>query len=140
MEKNVLTNKIKLEYPKLYINELWDDNFTLTKENDDGFVEYKRTLCNCNDMKINKYATQMMWRITQNNKKFAIYFIGVNDDGTFADLNNDELFESVKKIIIISDIINASIIDVKIIHVNTYIILKITIKNKKIKNNVIYDI
>ena len=125
--------KIKESNPKLYIVESHSPGLQFPPEEDDGFVEYKRTLLHCEGSKYDKYATQMRWRITENTKKrIATYYIGVEDNGEIRGLPDEELIKCIDKFVSISEIINASIVNVNIIHVGLLKILKIRVKIKKI--------
>lgn len=128
---------IKNNYPKLFVKETIQNDFKLPPEKYDGHIEYKRTLVNCDHIKIEQYATQMKWRIFQRKKLRATYFIGVDDDGSIYGLDNDELFESFKCFIEIANRINASIIGVNVIQIDTKIIIKTGVMKKKMENEYI---
>ena len=49
-------------------------------ENDNGFIEYKRDLINMNKNKIEKYASQMRYRVAEG-EGLAYYLIGIDDNG-----------------------------------------------------------
>lgn len=77
----------------------------LDPENDEGNIEYKRYLINLNDSKLNSLATQMKFRIEEGNG-LAIYYLGVNDNGTPYNLLKEqrkETLENFKKIVKIID-------------------------------------
>ncbi len=139
INENVTTNlvsDIKIKYPWLYIVEKNQINVSYVPEKENGYIEYKRTLINCCEKSIQRYATQMNWRICENiKKKYAVYYIGIGDDGTIFGLNNHDLLVSIDKIVTISQIINASISQLEIINIENRIILKFIIKNKKILSN-----
>lgn len=140
MNINFLTN-LKQKFPKLFFTEMFTDEYILSAEKDEGYIEYKRTLMNCDEKRAQKYATQMRWRISENTKnQYATYFLGVDDDGTIVGLNNNELEACIEKFIKIASSIDASIIGVHIIHVKKLIILKIMVKIKKIVFNYLVDI
>lgn len=135
-----MINKLSKCYPKLFIIEAITDDLVFDREPPDGFIEYKRTLANCSTNKIEKYATQMKWRITENTKnQSASYYIGVDDDGTIIGLSDEEIIESMSTIILITNSIQASISMVKLISIKTLIILKIIVKLKKIENSYLVD-
>jgi len=137
---DAIINIIKAQFPKLYITTVIDDNLKFHPENDDGHIEYKRKLSDCTDIKSAKYTTQMRWRIMQNMKgQYAIYYIGVDDDGSIIGLDNDELVASIKKFVSIADVIGASITGIKIISTNNKIILQIGVKNKKLRDNYLVE-
>lgn len=132
--------KIKNKYPKLYIREIIDDKLVFNEEKDYGFVEYKRILTDFDEKRAQKYATQMRWRILQNSKnQCATYYIGVDDDGTITGLTESEIEECIKNIVLVATTINASIVDVKIVHIKELTIVKIIIKNKKISDNYLFE-
>ena len=153
---------IKQKFPKLFFTEIFTDKYILSAEKDDGFIEYKRTLIDCDEKKTQKYATQMRWRISENIKtQCATYFLGVDDDGTIIGLDRlcdkqgknsknkcsnlnllhdeNELEICIEKFVKIASSIGASITRIDIIHVKKSTILKIIVKIKKIKNNFLVD-
>ncbi|BCS83448.1 putative GTP-binding protein [Cotonvirus japonicus] len=132
---------INEKFPKLFITELTDNNLRFRPENDEGFIEYKRTLTHCDDSKIEQYATQMKWRIMQNLKKQrAIYYIGIDDNGTIVGLSQNDIIESVSCFVKIANIIGASIIGVRLIYIENLTIIKIGVIIKKIKDDFYFDV
>lgn len=128
-----IVDRIKNLHPKLYVTIMVQNDMRLGPEKDDGYIEYKRTLINCNDKKIQQYATQMRWRITENIKhQRATYYIGVDDNGTIIGLTDEEIIECIRKFILIANTINASIFNTEIIQINTNFIIRIGVKIKKI--------
>ena len=139
VEQMIMKN-INTKFPKLFVTEIVDNEIIFLPEQDDGFVEYKRTLIDCNDKKNEKYATQMRWRISKNLKnQYAIYYIGIDDDGTIVGLSNEEIIECIERFVIISNLIRASIIGIQIIHINKLTIIKIRVKMKKINDNYLVE-
>nr|AEX62484.1 putative GTP-binding protein [Moumouvirus Monve] len=130
-------NTIKDKYPKLFIKEIFDENFKLPPEKDTGNIEYKRTLLNCDEKKTEQYATQMKWRISEVRKLKAIYYIGVDDDGTIYGLSENELIESLDKFIEIANKIGASFNGINIIHVTNKIVIKAGVIKKKMEDECI---
>lgn len=121
----------------LYITYSIDNELILTHEKENGYIEYKRTLIGCNNIKIEKYATQMKWRISENIKNhYAIYYIGIDDNGEIIGLK--DIDENIRIFINITKLIKASICYIKKIEINEKIILKIMVKIKKALDN--YDI
>lgn len=121
----------------LFITYAINNDLILTHEKENGYIEYKRTLIGCNNIKIEKYATQMRWRISENIKNhYAIYFIGIDDNGKVIGLDNID--ENIEIFIKIAKLIKASISYIKKIEINEKIILKIMVKIKKVLDN--YDI
>jgi GTPase len=51
-------------------------------EIEDGNIEYKRCLNNIDNNRLEEYTTQMTWRVGEG-KGEAIYYLGVEDNGTF---------------------------------------------------------
>jgi GTPase len=131
-----LVNRIKDRHPKLYVINTRDDNIVFDPERDDGHIEYKRTLADCNETKSQKYATQMRWRISENVKtQSATYYIGIDDDGSIIGLEEDEIIECVNRFVDISKTIGASISGINLINVKEKIIMRINVKIKKIIDN-----
>src|SRR5437868_13415790 len=107
---NIIT-EIKTRFPKLFVTEIMNNCLSFEPEKTDGFIEYKRTLVDCNDTKAQKYATQMRWRITENIKsQCATYFIGVDDDGTIIGLTHEDIINCIERFVSIAQSISASII------------------------------
>ena len=107
----------------------------LPKELDDGNIEYKRCLVNILPNRIEEYITQMKWRISEGNNE-AIYYIGIEDDGSFYEWTEKEKNESLKTIKKIVLKANLKIVKIEKIkynmntdNVNEY--FKITIRQKE---------
>jgi GTPase len=126
-------NKIRNIFPFLFIKEQNLNNLKFNSENNYGFVEYKRNIINSDSSKIEKLASQMKWRILQNTKNyFAIYYIGIDDNGTIIGVPQDELIENIKIFVKIASIISASICYLKVIYINELTILMFKVKLRKI--------
>ena len=54
----------------------------LDPEIEEGNIEYKRCLIENDDYRIESLISQMIWRIKEGNGE-AIYYLGIEDDGTF---------------------------------------------------------
>jgi GTPase len=67
----------------------------LQPENNEGNCEYKRYLVNLNNYRREKLITQMKWRLVEGNNE-AIYYLGVNDNGTLYDWTKEEKQETMK--------------------------------------------
>lgn len=135
-----LLTSIKKKYPKLFITEIIDNDIKFEPEQNDGYIEYKRTLNDCSQKRAEKYATQMRWRICENTKnQCATYFIGVDDDGSIVGLTDKEIMDCITRFFGIAASISASITGIQIIHVNDISIIKIGVKIKKIKTSYIVD-
>ena len=114
-----------------FVTQINGNDIIFQPENDLGYIEYKRTLLLANDYKLQKYATQMQFRVYQNiEKNIAIYYIGIDDDGTIIGINNNDILENILKFKTIVDIINAKIISIFIIDMDD----KKIIRSKVIKN------
>lgn len=133
MTQDTILIDISKKFPKLFAKELIKDDLIFRPENDAGFIEYKRTLINCHSNKKERYATQMQWRINENTKNFAIYYIGLDDDGTVVGINTEDILSNIEIFINISNLISASIMSLKILSIKEKIVLKfkIKLKNKK---------
>jgi len=74
----------------------------LPPENDeDGNVEYKKMFeANPESARTNKLVTQAIWRMNEGYRlygvKEAIYYIGINNDGSYGGLTLAELLDSIK--------------------------------------------
>ena len=131
---------VKKKFPKLFVTEIIDNNLKFGPELDDGFIEYKRTLVDCSEIKVAKYATQMRWRIMENIRNHsATYFIGIDDNGSIIGLSNEEIIDCIVCFVSIAASINASITCIQITHVNDLTIIKIIVKIKKIKDNYLVE-
>jgi GTPase len=53
----------------------------LSPEIEEGNIEYKRYLINLDTNRLEQLSTQMKWRLAEGNNE-AIYYLGVDDDGT----------------------------------------------------------
>ena len=135
-----LISDIKAIHPNLFVTETINNDIKFMPEQQDGFVEYKRTLIDCTNKKAIQYATQMRWRITENIKnQRAIYYIGVDDDGAIIGLTDQEIIGCITKIVSIANTIDASVYGVHIIHIGSLSIIKIFVKIKKISDNYMVD-
>jgi elongation factor 1-alpha len=138
--ESLMITTIKTKFPKLFVTEITDNVIKFLPEQDNGFVEYKRTLVDCSDKKAEKYATQMRWRISENLKnQCATYFIGIDDDGSIVGLTNEEIIDCVERFVTIANSITASIVGIQIIHVNDQSIIRINVKIKKINDNYLIE-
>ena len=67
----------------------------LPQELDDGNIEYKRCLINIELHRIEEYITQMKWRLSEGDGE-AIYYIGIEDDGSFYEWSENDKNDSLK--------------------------------------------
>lgn len=65
------------------------------KESDNGNIEYKLHLLNLNNFKIEKYSTQLMYRILEGSG-IAIYIIGINNDGKLYGIQNNQINYTIR--------------------------------------------
>lgn len=66
---------------------------SLPPEDDLGASEYKLKLCGLDEEKLQRRATQMRFRVNEGAGE-AFYYLGINDDGTPAGLDEAEFTES----------------------------------------------
>jgi len=83
------------------------------KEINEGNREYKRYLLNADKLKIEKRATQMLFRLIEGESK-ALYLLGIEDDGTVRGLTKIELEITLTNIEKIAKSINAEIKKIRI--------------------------
>jgi len=100
----------------------------LQPENNEGNCEYKRYLINLTRYRIEKLITQMKWRLVEGNNE-AIYYLGVNDNGTLYDWSKTQQKESMINFRILLKKNNAIITEFN--KINTYFKIKI----KKLDTN-----
>lgn len=98
----------------------------LSKEIEEGNIEYKRYLINLDKDRLNQLVTQMNWRLNEGNN-VAIYYLGVDDDGSPYNMTSMEKEESIDNINKIVSMNSSEIIMMETIYTNS---LKITIKRK----------
>jgi GTPase len=103
----------------------------LSPENDEGNIEYKRYLVNLDELRIEQLSTQMKWRIAEGEGQ-AIYYIGINDDGTPYNMTACEKKESLNNFTTLLNKNNAEIINFDIIKDNDISYFKIMIRKKSI--------
>ena len=71
--------------------------FKLKPEVEEGNIEYKRKIVNPTSERLDQLITQMKWRLNEGNGE-AIYYIGVEDNGSISGISNNDLKESIKNI------------------------------------------
>ena len=83
----------------------------LEPEVEEGNIEYKRKLYDLTNYRLEQLTSQMKWRINEGNGE-ALYYIGVNDDGTIYGLDNKEYADTMKNLSKISKKININIVKI----------------------------
>lgn len=98
----LINNKLRLIFEKTNTNsDILKLDFLFEKEDDCGFIEYKRTLTSYSK-KISKLLTQIHWRISEgqvyNLQSFCYYIIGIEDNGYLPEkiINDEDLDKSIK--------------------------------------------
>jgi len=81
----------------------------LDEEIEEGNIEYKRCLTNIDNNRREEFISQMMWRIKEGHGE-AIYYLGVENNGTFYDWSKSEIKESIDQIKKIIKIANLKLI------------------------------
>jgi GTPase len=66
----------------------------LAPEVEEGNVEYKRYLINLDSNRFEQLSTQMKWRLAEGNNE-AIYYLGVDDNGTPYNMTKNETKETL---------------------------------------------
>lgn len=102
-------------------------DYNLLPENNEGNCEYKRYLINLTNYRLEKLVTQMKWRLVEGNN-VAIYYLGVNDNGSLYNWTKKEQKETMKNFRILLQRNNAVITDFS--KVNSYFKIRI----KKLDN------
>jgi len=98
----------------------------LVPENNEGNCEYKRYLINLSDYRMERLITQMNWRLVEGNNE-AIYYLGVNDNGSLYNWTKEEQKETMKNFRILVKRCNAIII--KFSKIDSYFRIKIKSSN-----------
>ena len=106
----------------------------LSPEIEDGNIEYKRYLINLDTNRLEQLSTQMKWRLAEGNNE-AIYYLGVDDNGSPYNLLDDEIKETLNNFTILLKKNNAHIINFEVINTENQInptisYIKITIRTK----------
>ena len=127
-------NKNKYDYSDYELKELiplLKKNIYNKKEEDvtiEDIDNFHSTLQNkrlTSNLRFNQLASQMRYRLNEGNG-VAVYYIGINDDGSIYDLNNHEKTESIKNLRELVKYIDCRID--KLIFIDNYV--KVIIKNK----------
>ena len=111
-------------------------------ENDEGNIEYKRHLCSeelksydsSYNIRFQQLITQMKFRIGEGNG-IAIYYIGIEDDGTFFNVGKDQLKDSILVLKKMAIFLNAKVDSILFDNYENNYYVKVTIKDQsKISN------
>ncbi len=102
----------------------------LKPEVEEGNIEYKRVLTAIDNSRLEQLATQMKWRLAEGDNE-AIYYLGVNDNGSLYQMTQDEKIETFKNFKLLVNKVQAKIINFNEIETNniTYFKFHIRIKN-----------
>lgn len=113
----------------------------IPKESNHGNIEYKLHICISKDKdKTNHLATQMLYRLHEGGGR-AIYNIGYEDNGVPTGLQFDHLLDSIKTIYEVSQVNQAHIKSVKILHASlNKFCANIYINKHKVEHLVTMDI
>ena len=83
----------------------------MERENEYGNIEYKLSLCNKKETRLNELTTQMAFRLSEGNGE-CIYIIGISDSGEFLGINEENFKETLENLKRMSKINN---VDYKIL-------------------------
>lgn len=96
-----------------------DEIYSLPSEVEEGNIEYKRQVDGLTPDKIIKFKTQMLWRMAQGRNKTgieeAIYYIGIEDNGSISGVTIENINNSIKNFSQIVKLCNAEIHSTKIL-------------------------
>jgi len=110
----------------------------LSPEQEEGNIEYKRKLIP-NDSKLLRLKNQLLWRLTEgyrNNGIYqAVYYIGVEDDGTISNIDMSTHSVSINCLKKLVKDCDAEIIDSKIYNMDSGIFSKHTVRKKSTVKN-----
>lgn len=119
------------------------DNIPIPPEIEEGNIEYKQRLDKKDLFKIKKMASQMLWRLNEGKNMhgtyIAHYYLGINDDGSIANLDEHVIDASINILYDVCNKCNSEITFVdKIITHDTYYIAHVSI-TKYIMNDKLND-
>lgn len=105
----------------------------LKPETEEGNVEYKRCIINLDDSRLEQLATQMNWRLLEGDNE-AIYYLGINDNGTLYNMSKKEKKETFDNFNLLVDKNKAEITNretIKLIEKNKQVMYyKFTVRKK----------
>jgi len=99
----------------------------LKPEVEDGNIEYKRFLINLDESRLEQLATQMKWRLAEGNNE-AIYYLGVNDDGSLYQMSEQEKKETFNNFNLLVEKNKAEITSLNELKFNESTYFKVTIR------------
>lgn len=108
---NILTSRCNIPKCKIELSDKYIPK--QPKENYYGNREYKYKMTNIDSSKLEKRATQCLFRITEGNGN-ACYFIGLDDNGNILGINMDDLIETLNNLLMIIDKLDATLTKLKI--------------------------
>lgn len=101
----------------------------LSPEDQEGNIEYKRYLINIDSERFEQLSTQMKWRLAEGDNE-AIYYLGVNDNGSLYNMTENEIKETLFNFTKLVKNNHAEIINFYKIVYNDIIYFKIIIRKK----------
>ena len=69
----------------------------MERENEYGNIEYKLSICNKKERRLNELTTQMAFRLSEGNGE-CMYVIGISDSGEFLGINEDDFQETLENL------------------------------------------
>lgn len=133
----IIRKTVSNTFGEYYYRYIINNDMIFEKESETGHIEYKRNMLFTCDSKTKKYASQMDWRIRQNKgRKYAIYYIGVDDNGDIYGIPLDEIERNLFRLVNIVTYAELSIVYIHFILINDKIIIKTRIKRSRGGNNI----
>lgn len=112
-------------------------NTKINEEIEEGNIEYKQRLDRKNNKQLIKMSSQMLWRLQEGynsiGKYQAHYFLGIKDNGEYANLDEKVIDESIEVLNEVCKISHAEIINIDKIFINNICVAEIII------NKIMYD-
>ena len=99
----------------------------MNPECDEGNIEYKRSLKDLDKNRLEEYITQMIWRVGEG-KGEAIYYLGIENNGTFYNWSEAEKKQSIRTLKLITVKANLKIAKLEKINYETNYYLKVVIR------------
>lgn len=114
------------------------NNKMLPPEQDTGYVEYKRFIIPKNINKRKSLKTQLCYRLQQGfamcNKSIAIYYLGIEDDGSISNTNENDLKLSLQNLKSMCNECDANIQDIKYCNIDNKVFIKVYIEQNVYEN------